>query len=233
MLDFVLTPRQCHPNHHNMTWEDALRKFAVSSPDLPPAGTGGPLSQSPNGTIYHEPQSQEMDIDSGPPAVQPLSRPVSSDANARIRTPLPSAPSARQPLPTGTAHYANNHPPLPPPAGLGHSDLQAAANRIFSSQNRSRYAAVQVMILYWQDDEDKAIKDAINDLAGVLDKAYKYTFELSPIPMATETCKSPWRWLSRKVNDFIENRDHRDVLKIVFYVGDTFLDSNREMVLSR
>lgn len=218
-----------------------MRKFSsVPSPDLPATAVGGPLSQSPNGPIYHEPQSHEMDVDSGPPAVQPPGRPVSSDSNARIRTPLPSGPSARQerPMPlqansTNHHHYANSLPPLPPPAGLVHGDLQAAASRIFSSPHRSRYAAVQVMILYWQDDEDKAIKDAINELAAVLDKAYRYTFDLCPIPLATESCKSPLRWLSRKVNDFIEHRDSRDVLKIVFYVGDTFLDSNREMVLSR
>jgi hypothetical protein len=45
-------------------------------------------------------------------------------------------------------------------------------------------------------------------------------------------CKSPWRWLSRKTNEFVEDRDQRDVLKIVYYNGHSYLDSNREMILA-
>jgi spermidine synthase len=106
--------------------------------------------------------------------------------------------------------------------------------KILSTSNRGRYSAVQVLLLFWNDDDDvKTVQDAVRELAHVLEKSYHYTFHIHAIPSASDGLKSSWRWLSRLLNDFAEDRDQRDVLKIVYYNGHTYLDGDREMILAR
>jgi hypothetical protein len=211
-----------------MTWEDAVRKYHRShSPiiqEIAPGIGGQPLSPTPTMTngngngvkpiFTHDPQ--EMEIDSPPP--QPGRPPLSE---TRIRTPLPSGP--RPDKPGGTV--------LPGIDSLK-VDLQSNVSKMLSMPHRSRYTAVQALLLYWQDD-DIDVKDAVKDLADVFSIFYRYTFEIQTIPTSSDECKSSWRWLSRKINDFVEDRDQRDVLKIVYYNGHSYLDGNREMVLAR
>jgi hypothetical protein len=114
------------------------------------------------------------------------------------------------------------------------NDLQSNASRMLSTASRTRYSAAQVLLLFWQDDDNvAAVHDSVKDLADVFDKYYHYTCQIQTIPSNTDGSKSSWRWLSRQLNDFAEDRDQRDVLKIVYYVGHTYLDGNREMVLAR
>lgn len=205
-----------------MTWEDAVRKYHRShSPiiqDIAPIGR--PLSPAPALNIVkpiftHDPQ--EMEIDSGP-AHQP-GRPPLSDA--RIRTPLPSGPRAEKPM------------SLPGIDSIKPTDLQTNVTKILCSPGRNRYSGVQALLLFWQED-DPSVVTAVKDLADVLDRNYHYTFDIQTIPTtSTDGCKSSWRWLSRKMTDFVEDRDQRDVLKIVYYNGHSYLDGNREMVLAR
>ena len=167
--------------------------------------------------------SQEMEIDS-PTSVhhhQPGRPPISDD---RIRTPLPSGPS----IPRLEKSLS-----LPGIESLK-NDLQASASRMISTSSRSRYAAVQALLLYWQEDEDGSrVEGAVRDLADTFEKHYGYALQVQQIPSSSDGTKNSWRWLSRRLNDFVEDRDQRDVLKIVYYVGHTYLDGNREMVLSR
>ena len=82
-----------------------------------------------------------MDLDTSP-SQQPVQPGL---AEARIsRTPLPSAPR-----PERTVNMA----PLP---GLDNfrTDLQGSADRILANPFRSRYAAVSVLLVRWQDDDD-------------------------------------------------------------------------------
>jgi hypothetical protein len=103
-----------------------------------------------------------------------------------------------------------------------------------TTSSRNRYGTVQVLLLFWQDDDDVSlVHNAVRELADVLDKQYRYTVQIQTIPSSMDGAKSSWRWLSRQLNDFAEDRDQRDVLKIVYYVGHTYLDGNREMVLAR
>ena len=89
-------------------------------------------------------------------------------------------------------------------------------------------------MLFWQDDDDMDIvQQAIRELAQVLEKHYNYLLHIQAIPSAPDSQGSPWRWLTRRLNDFAESRDQRDVLKIVYYAGHTYLDGNREMLLAR
>lgn len=86
------------------------------------------------------------------------------------------------------------------------------------------------MILVWSNDSDYEIRDAIDDLAKLLEKRYHYTVEIKAIPVGAQ---SPYRWLLHSVSHFVNNRDARDTLKILYYVGHSYLDAEREMVLSR
>ncbi|KKF95146.1 hypothetical protein CFO_g2502 [Ceratocystis platani] len=103
---------------------------------------------------------------------------------------------------------------------------------MFASPNRTRYTAVHALLLYWQDDDDYHVQNSVRELADVLEKHYKYSLQIQAIPSPSEECSSSWRWLSRKINDFAEEKDTRDVLKLVYYNGHTYLDGNREMVLA-
>ncbi|KAK5992921.1 hypothetical protein PT974_06346 [Cladobotryum mycophilum] len=217
---------KCHPSHHSMTWEDVVNKFHRShSPTIqdiaPSLAASRPLS--PVATLSnvqpmftHDPQ--EMEIDNATPSHHQPGRPPLSEA--RIRTPLPSGPRLEKSLSLPGIETLKN-------------DIQNNASRMLLTSSRGRYNSVQALLLFWQDDDDQLlVQSAVRELAEVFDKYYHYTFQIQTIPSSSEGCKSSWRWLSRKLNDFAEDRDQRDVLKIVYYVGHTYLDGNREMVLA-
>lgn len=215
--------RQCHPSHHNMTWEDALTKYkthSASMPELAPFAVH-PLSPAPGnlkGLFTHDPP--EMDVDTTPTPGQPMGRSLLNDS--RIRTPLPSGPRLEK-----LASAA-----LPGIDSI-RNDLQSVASRIISNPHRNRYNAAHALLLYWNEDVDIETGNAIKDLAIVLEKQYHYTSELVAIPSIPDLGKSPWRWLSNKISQLVDERDHRDVMNIVYYNGYSFLDANREMVLAR
>jgi hypothetical protein len=206
-----------------MSWEDAMKKYhRAHSPtiqDIAPLGPGGPIIAAPPNNIpqprfTHDPQ--EMDID--PPAHQAGRPPLSETRN---RTPLPSGPRVEKTMTS-----------LPGIESLK-TEPQANVSKLLSTANRNRYTAVQALLLYWQDDDDFGVQNAVQDLATVLDKQYRYAVQTQTIPSSSDGYKSSYKWLSRKINDFTGDRDQRDVLKIVYYNGHSFLDGNREMVLAR
>lgn len=219
----------CHPSHHNMTWEDVVSKFhhrphspAVQdiAPSLP---AGRPLSPATSlstaqPVFTHDPQEMDVDAGSAPNHHHQPGRPPLSEA--RIRTPLPTGPRLEKSLSLPGIESLKN-------------DMQNNAARMLSATTRGRYNSVQALLLFWQDDDDALlVQNAVRELADVFDKYYHYTFQIQVIPSSSESCKSSWRWLSRKLNDFAEERDQRDVLKIVYYIGHTYLDGNRDMVLA-
>lgn len=159
-----------------------------------------------------------MDIDPTTPThPQPGRLPLSE---ARMRTPLPSGPRLEKSLSLPGIESLKN-------------DLQTNVSQILSASTRSRYNVVHALLLFWQDDDDAlAVSNAVRDLADVMDKYYHYTFQLQTIP-SSDGFRSSSRWLSRQVTDFAEDRDQRDVLKVIYYAGQTFLDDNREMILAR
>ena len=160
-----------------------------------------------------------MDLDTSP--TQQHAQPALSEA--RIRTPLPSGPRP------------DKHAHLPPLPGFDNfrADLQGSADRILGSPFRSRYANVSVLLVRWQDDEDVGAHAAINDLAKTLHDTYHYAVHIKSIPMSTEESRTPWLWLSQAVTDFVADHNQRDCLKIFYYSGYSYLDSDRESVLAR
>jgi hypothetical protein len=228
----------CHPNHHNMTWEDAIRKYQrAHSPmqDLAPLA-GRPISPTPS-SIRHAfiRDPQEMEIDSTPTPTGLQSTPGRAPlSDSRIRTPLPSGPRLDKPI--SMPPLAAAPPPLTalPNIDFIKSELETTASRVLSLPHGGRYSNVLVILICWQDDEEPGVPGAVEDLAGIFDKYYHFTFEIIKIPpSSSDGCKNSYRWLSRIINDFTENSDTRDVLKIVYYNGYTFPDENGEMVLAR
>ncbi|KAI0473846.1 hypothetical protein GGR56DRAFT_552525 [Xylariaceae sp. FL0804] len=221
----------CHPNHHNMSWEDAVRKYRSSSPlqDLAPL-VGRPLSpvqQHARAGLARDPQ--EMDVDSSPPTPQAQTTP----GRTPLRTPLPSGPRPDKPLSVPAMVTA------PPPFTTSprfesvKAELESAASRILSSPHRNRYTCVCALLITWQEDEEPSVADAVRELRTVFEKYYHFSTERIQVPPnASNGCTSSGRWLARIVNEFIDKSDTRDVLKVVYYSGYSYLDPNGEMVLA-
>lgn len=84
----------------------------------------------------------------------------------------------------------------------------------------------------WPEAEHAEVRQAVDELRSVLEVHYNYTFEVGHIPKHCNEGNSPCRWLLQRTIDFVNKSDQRDVLKIVYYNGYTYLDENRNMVLS-
>ncbi|KAI0021188.1 hypothetical protein F4780DRAFT_770397 [Xylariomycetidae sp. FL0641] len=224
----------CHPNHHNMTWEDAVRKYRSSSPvqDLAPLA-GRPISPAPSHsrTVYSQ-DPQEMDIDTSPTTPRSQTTPARPTlGDARMRTPLPSGPRLEKPLSMPALTTPTPYASLPSVNTLK-TDLESTATRILSSPHRNRYTSVYALLIFWEDDEEPGVVRAVQELGEVFDKYYHFSCDVVKIPRS-DACMNPWRWLSRVINDFTDKSDTRDVMKIVYYNGYSFLDDNREMILAR
>ncbi|KAI1811846.1 hypothetical protein GGS20DRAFT_73107 [Poronia punctata] len=229
----------CHPNHHNMSWEEAVQKYRSSSPLQDLANLAGrPLSPAPRQMRPPPPpyarRSHEMDIDAVP--VTPIPRPntgrVSPNESRINRTPLPSGPRIERHLsmPNALGTPPSLYSPMPHPGSVKH-DLESTASKILA--HRGRYTNAYALLIFWQDEQESSIEAAVEELAEVFQKCYHYTPEIVKIPSATrDGYHNPWRWLSRIINEFIDKNDTRDTLKVVYYSGFSYLDDNREMVLS-
>lgn len=215
-----------------MTWEDAVKKYhrpmSPNMQEIAPLGPQRPISPAPPlnhshlnhnhnhgnhiNSVFKGDAADAMDLDPLPPQSSSQSPPNDS----RLRTPLPSG-----------------KPPTLPGIDSLRAVLETHASRIFSTPHRGRYSAAQALLLYWQDDDDAEMSETVQDLADVFDKQYRYTFQKQKIPSPSEECRNPWRWLLQQIAAFADDRDQRDVLKILYYNGHSYLDKNREMVLAR
>ncbi|KAK0387138.1 hypothetical protein NLU13_5451 [Sarocladium strictum] len=219
-----------------MTWEELQGKFRKSmSPPVAqelarpfaPSHSLGQTNGMPQPYFTHD--AQEMDIDSNP-SDEPQ-QPQQPQQQQQQHVGLPSLSDARNrtPLPGGRLEKSLS---LPGIESLK-NDLQSNVSRMLSTGARTRYQSVEALLIFWEHDDDfSTVNGAVKELADVFDQFYHYTFKTLLIPSPSESCKSSGRWLSRKLNDFVEDRDQRDVLKIVFYAGHSYLDGNRDMTLA-
>lgn len=228
---FASTDHQCHPGHHNMTWEELQGKYRKSMSPPATQEVARPFAPTPAPSQINGMQPlfmqdpQEMDIDSSPVGDQQLQQ-------NHQQTGLPALGDSRnrKPLPGGRLEKSLS---LPGIESLK-NDLQTNVSKMLSTGARTRYQSVEALLMFWEHDDDFSNVDgAVRELADVFDQFYHYTFKTLLIPSPSESCKSSGRWLSRKLNDFVEDRDQRDVLKIVFYAGHSYLDGNRDMTLAR
>lgn len=205
-----------------MSWDEARKRYRSHSQDLQePIPISSDRSFQPvNSNYTYEPRG--MDLDQSPTSQQ-TGQSSSTEAQARTtRTPLPSGPRLER-----TAQAAMSLPGT----DTFRSNLQNHASSIIANPTRSRYRAVHALLLVWEDEEDVAVRQSVDELRSVLDRHYHYTFEIDVIP--SDEPERSWRWLSRRIDHFMGANDQRDVLKIFFYNGHTHLDQNRAMVLTR
>ncbi|KAK3995395.1 hypothetical protein QBC44DRAFT_25167 [Cladorrhinum sp. PSN332] len=205
----------CDPSHRNLSWESVrdripdLTSVSDISRNLSPVIPASRLSFSQD--------QPDMDIDSLPLQQTPFDTPP-----APGRTPLPSSPRLHKPI---------NMVPVPGQDGF-RAELQGSASRIASNPLRSRYAQVSVLMTQWQDDEDGTAKKAIEDLADTLSNDYNYRVEYTIIPTYSDAKHNPALWLTGKVTEFLLEDNQRDVLKIFYYSGHSYLGRDRDTILA-
>ncbi|KAF3023763.1 hypothetical protein E8E14_014328 [Neopestalotiopsis sp. 37M] len=219
-----------------MTWEDAMRKYqAAHSPlqELAPL-VGRPISPASGlgrHSYTHDPQDMDIDSTPTPPMTQAILRRASL-GDSRIRTPLPSGPRLEASIPMPP--MATTPPTITALPNIDYikSELDTAASRCLSGSYTGRYNAVEALLVCWQEDnESRDVLGAVQDLENVFHE-YCFTVKVIQIPFSSSgLCKNSQRWLSRVINEFVEDRDTRDTLKIVYYNGCTSVEDG-EMVLA-
>ena len=202
-----------------MTWNQAVGQHGSHSPNF--QQSLAPISSDRafrpvNATYVHD--HEDMELDQSPASQQSGQQPLFEPQARAMRTPLPSGPRLEK-----TAQAAISLPGI----DSFKSQLQGATSEIISNPNRSRYSAVHALLLHWDNEKLMEVKRVVDELGSVLDRQYHYTFEVEAIPL-----QGSRGWLLQRLIEFMENNDHRDVLKIVYYNGHTYLDENRCMVLS-
>ncbi|KUI54622.1 hypothetical protein VP1G_02015 [Cytospora mali] len=202
-----------------MTWNQAVGQHGPHSPNF--QQSLAPISSDRafrpvNANYAHDPD--EMDLDQSPIAQQSGQQTSPETQSRANRTPLPSGPRLEK-----TAQAVMSLPSI----DSFRSQLQNTTSKIISNPNRSRYSAVRALLLYWDNEQLMEVKDVVEELGLVLEKHYHYMFEVNAIPRQNSR-----GWLLQRLIEFMKDNDHRDVLKIVYYNGHTYLDENRCMTLA-
>lgn len=202
------------------------------------AGDPRPLMDMRDDHDPHEPQthhySYEMETDPPLPTHEPsaLERSVLAAHSQQIpRSRLSFSEHHERPVRTPLPGSSRSIPPIE----MLQNTLQSTSPKLLLTKNRGRYVDCRVLLLIWQGDaQADIVENAARVLGSVFERNYHFTFQIQNIP-ATENgiSRLAWRWLTLTLDGFIGNNDHRDVLKIVYYAGHTFLDTNREMILSK
>src|SRR3569833_169703 len=218
-----------------MSYDEAASKHSAPNPPQdfqPRVGHSLSPAQQPAGgrLVLGTPLDHpEMDLDATPTPTPPTPRGGVSVNNAHARTPLPN--SAPPPNAAQTAHRSERLERMALAGDALRAEI-AGTRGIILNPHRSRYVSARVLAFVWQDGPDHTVARQLDGLGRVLRENYNYTFDIERIPSASQECQSPYRWMSKRLTDFVDDRDRRDVLKIVFYSGYTYQDANRDMVLA-
>jgi hypothetical protein len=129
----------------------------------------------------------------------------------------------------------------PPPSGYDldrlsyHIDLQNfgkglqdAANAVFSSDRRSRYTQVSVILLSWEDEDPQLpVSLEISALKSVLVDLYGFDVEEYQIPATNSHLE-----LNSRILNFLKDSDTKH-LKIVYYAGHGKLSNHGQALWTR
>lgn len=247
----------CQPEHHGISWAEAEERYAPNgSPPRQEPTTLSPVQGFRPTNAGYKRTSQEMDDDSASPtrassdqpplksrkplptaprplertaqAVLSLSPDVSESSGLlgpAISSPRPADPSSTKLRPLLTSSPRR----IDPPSANVHPYM---ATRDFSGPELHRYIAVHVLLLSWEDEGLDDVKRVTEDLRRVFEEQYNYTCEMACIPHYTEPFGSS-RWLLDRVGRFSQHLDRPNVLKILYYNGHTYIDRDRDMILSK
>ncbi|KAG4442602.1 hypothetical protein IFR05_001932 [Cadophora sp. M221] len=105
--------------------------------------------------------------------------------------------------------------------------LNKRAKLVFSSESRSRYSNVHVLVIKWErEDPNLPVSHEIEDLCRVLKGTYHYQTEIFEIPDKKSHAR-----VSAKINAFIDiNDDSKDDLKIIYYAGHGKLTKTKDLI---
>lgn len=101
-------------------------------------------------------------------------------------------------------------------------NVAVAIKGAYPNAGRSRYAAVHVLLLSWEDD-DLNVDEEAKGLQNVLEEFYGFSTERWKIPSNRSNIQ-----LQSKLVDFQETHDKEDNLLIVYYGGHGYLNDNRQ-----
>ncbi|KAH9221906.1 hypothetical protein DL95DRAFT_191807 [Leptodontidium sp. 2 PMI_412] len=105
--------------------------------------------------------------------------------------------------------------------------LNKRAKLVYSSESRSRYSNVHVLVIKWErEDPNLPVPHEINDLCRVFEDVYHYKTEIFEIPDKKSHAR-----VSAKINAFIDiNDDSKDDLKIIYYAGHGKLTKTKDLI---
>ncbi|MCJ1391946.1 hypothetical protein MMC18_004813 [Xylographa bjoerkii] len=102
--------------------------------------------------------------------------------------------------------------------------VEDATKAAFPNAGRSRYATVNVLLLFWEDD-DLGVIDEVKVLERVFCKTYGYATERWSIPSQDADDA-----LLEKLLAFRKNKDRDDNLFIIYYGGHGYLNPSRQPI---
>ena len=104
--------------------------------------------------------------------------------------------------------------------------LNKAALAAFPNRGRTRYAAVHVLLLSWEND-DLGVLTELSELQSVLQTYYSFNTQEWEIP-STRSHNS----LGLQIMQFLEQFESEDNLLVIYYGGHGYMNDDRKCVWS-
>ena len=211
-----------------MTWEQLAQKFPNSAETqqletmVPPTPRNIHTQESRKQSL-NTPSPEFMEIDSSP--TQQQSR--TSFSESRVRTPLPSKPRQDR---ASTVSFPQ------PNGGLSNGNILTSTShgaivRAPEGFVRDRYRRVSALLLRWQDDEDSALINPMDEFREVLGEYYNCSCQTKIIPSANQHHNASM-WVLDEILQFLKT-ETEDELKILYWSSHSYLDGDRQMILAR
>lgn len=226
---------------HGETWESVVAKYGSDIPSvaqelLQVVGSRDSEYSTRPATASRKRDSQARDLVSPPASAGLCHHSQGKDLDSSLEHTghrhLPQDPSLESsPTSQKSPFYS---PPQkkrkPLPGAPGDRSLQSAAQTVLAlpAIDHGRYTAVHVLHLHWANECRQDLVQAGLNLGRVLCEDYGFSYKSDVIP--------PWsshKHLGDMVRRFTEQEDKRDVLKILYYGGDSYLDGDRNMMLAK
>lgn len=211
-----------------MTWEELAQKFPNSAETqqletiVPPTPRNLHTQESRKLNLS-TPSPEFMDIDSSPTQQQIRS----SFSESRVRTPLPSKPrqdrASTVSFPQLNGGVSNG--------GILTSNSHGATVRTSEGFVRDRYRRVSALLLRWQDDEDPVLINSMDEFREVLGEYYDCSCQAKTVPSANQN-QNISMWVLAEILQFLKT-DTEDELKILYWSSNSYLDEDRQMILTR